>query len=119
MPIHFLIYFCTVVFTKILKGRYFQMHTEITFNELVSLTEVQPRHGGIFVADFLQRQQLTITEAAKLVGCARSTLHRFIKGGNLTPELAAQLHQALGLSIPMLFNLEAQYKTYLATHIIE
>jgi plasmid maintenance system antidote protein VapI len=54
------------------------MHTEITFNELVSLTEVQPRHGGIFVADFLQRQQFTITEAAKLVGCARSTLHRFI-----------------------------------------
>ncbi len=95
------------------------MHTEITFNELVSLTEVQPRHGGTFVADFLQRKQLTITAAAKLAGCTRSTLCRFINHGNLTPVLAAQLHKALGLSIPMLFNFEAQYKTYLATQIIE
>lgn len=95
------------------------MPKAFTLDDLIDLTTLKPRNAGAFLADYLIRKNLSENQAAKSVGCATSTIHRLIKGGDLTPELAAKLHQAFGLSIEMLFNLEAQHKSYLAMQIMD
>ncbi|WP_348731884.1 helix-turn-helix domain-containing protein [Rheinheimera texasensis] len=90
------------------------MDRELTLSELTQLTNVTPRNAGLFLADFLTRKSLSENQAAQTLGCAASTVNRLVKGGDLTADMAAKIHRAFGLSIKMLFNLEADYKTYQA-----
>lgn len=90
------------------------MDRDLTLSELTQLTGVTPRNAGLFLADFLERKGLSENQAAKLIGCAASTVNRLVKGGDLTAEMAAKINQAFGLSIKMLFDFESDYKTYLA-----
>lgn len=94
------------------------MEREFTLGELTELTGVAPRNAGLFLAEYLTRQNMSENQAAKKIGCATSTINRLVKGADLTAEMAAKIHQAFGLSVQMLFNIEAGYKTYQAEKLL-
>jgi plasmid maintenance system antidote protein VapI len=95
------------------------MDNELSLSELTELTGLVPRSAGLFLSDYLKRKGLSENQAAKSVGCAASTINRLTKGGELTAEMAAKLNQSFGLSIQMLFNLEAGSKAYQAEKLVE
>lgn len=95
------------------------MDSDLTLSELAELTSAEPRSAGLFLSDYLKRKGLSENQAAKSIGCAASTINRLIKGGELTAEMAAKLNRAFGLSVQMLFNLEAGSKAYQAEKLVE
>jgi plasmid maintenance system antidote protein VapI len=95
------------------------MDSDLTLSDLTELTGLAPRSVGLFLFDYLKRKGLSENQAAKSIGCSASTINRLMKGGELTAEMAAKLNRAFGLSIQMLFNLEAGYKAYRAGMIVK
>lgn len=95
------------------------MDTELSLSEVTDLTGLVPRSAGVFLSDYLKRKGLSQNQAAKSVGCSASTINRLIKGGKLTVSLAAKLNQAFGLSVQMLFTIDAATKAYQAEKRVE
>lgn len=95
------------------------MEKELTLSDLTELTGLVPRSAGLFLYDYLKRKGLSENQAAKSIGCAASTINRLMKGGELTAEMAAKLNRAFGLSVQMLFNLEAGSKAYQAEKLVK
>jgi len=95
------------------------MCKELSLSELTEITGLAPRGAGLFLSDYLKRQGLNENQAAKSVGCHASTINRLIKGGELTADMAAKLNHSFGLSIQMLFQLEAESKAYQAEKLAE
>jgi plasmid maintenance system antidote protein VapI len=77
-----------------------------------------PNGAGYSVKKFLERKKINATEASKTLDVHQSTVKRLIDGGALTPSMAAKLNISFGLSISLLFNLEANHLTYKAERII-
>ena len=90
------------------------MDTELTLSELTDLTGLVPRSAGVFLSGYLKRKGLSANHAAKSLGCSASTINRLLKGGKLTVSMAAKVNKAFGLSVHMLFNMEAATKAYQA-----
>lgn len=70
-----------------------------------------PIHPGFIVKDTLiDNTDLTVTEAAKLLKVARTTLSRLLNGHcAISPEMALRLSMFLGTSVDLWINLQAKY----------
>lgn len=70
-----------------------------------------PPHPGLLVKKaFLDGQNLSITEAAKVLGIGRVSLSRIINGHTgISPEMAVRLSIALNTSSAMWLNMQATY----------
>lgn len=90
------------------------MDKELSLIELTEIAGLVSLSAGLFLSNYLKRKGLSENQATKSVGCSASTINRLIKGGELSAEMAAKLHHSFGLSIQMLFNLEAGNKAYQA-----
>lgn len=95
------------------------MDKKLSLSELTELTDLVPRSAGLFLSDYLKRKGLSGNQAAKSIGCNASTINRLINGGELTADMAGKLNHTFGLSIQMLFKLEAESKTYKAEKLVE
>jgi len=95
------------------------MDTELSLSEVIDLTGLVPRSAGVFLSDYLKRKGLSENQAAKFVGCSASTIHRLIKGGKLTVNMAAKLNHSFGLSVQMLFAIDTASKAYWAEKRVE
>lgn len=73
-----------------------------------------PLHPGLVVRDALiDNTDLTVTEAAELIGVTRPTLSRLLNGkSSISPEMALRLSKFFGNSIEMWINLQAQYDVW-------
>ena len=57
-----------------------------------------PPHPGLFVKEYLDNSNITVTEAAKHLGITRVALSRIINGKTgISPEMALRLDEALRL----------------------
>jgi addiction module HigA family antidote len=72
-----------------------------------------PSHPGEIVAEFLTDLQLTITEAAKVLGVRRATLSDLVNGNaGLSPEMALRIEKAFGPKMEMMLRLQARWDAY-------
>lgn len=74
-----------------------------------------PLHPGFIVKDTLiDGAELTVVDAAKLLGVSRTALSRLLNGhSGISPEMALRLSKLLGTSIEMWMNLQSQYDIWL------
>lgn len=79
---------------------------------------LSPNGAGHYIKRFLEREKLNPTEVSRLLDVSQSTVKRLIDGGALTPAMAAKLNVSFGLSVTLLFNLEAKHLAYKANRII-
>ena len=73
-----------------------------------------PKHAGYYVGRFLEKNGINPSQASKQLGVHQSTVKRLIDGAMLTPSMAAKLHSVFGLSIDLLFKLDAKYLAHTA-----
>ncbi|WP_417656271.1 helix-turn-helix transcriptional regulator [Pseudidiomarina aestuarii] len=74
-----------------------------------------PAGAGAHFKAFLERKNMTAASAARDLNIAKSTVTRFINGeSELSIELAAKINRTFQISIPLLFKLEADYKSHQA-----
>jgi antitoxin HigA-1 len=67
-----------------------------------------PPHPGLVLREWLGDMQ--VTEAARRLGVARSTLSRLLNGeSDMSPEMALRLEIALGTSPEMWMGLQCDY----------
>ena len=76
----------------------------------------KPLHPGILVKDALiDNTNLSITEAAALLGVTRTTLSRLLNGhAAISPEMAIRLSKFFKTSVDSWMNLQVQYDIWLA-----
>lgn len=70
-----------------------------------------PLHPGAYVRkSVLEPLGLTVTKAAKLIGVSRPALSNFLNGrAAATPEMAARIERAFGVSAKSILDLQAEY----------
>ncbi|WP_205950659.1 HigA family addiction module antitoxin [Pantoea stewartii] len=70
-----------------------------------------PVHPGSYVRkNVLNPQKLTVTEVAKLIGISRPSVSNFLNGKvSATPEMAARLERAFGISAKAILDLQTAY----------
>jgi len=75
----------------------------------------KPLHPGLIVKDALiDNTDLSVTDAAKLLGVTRTTLSRLLNGHTgISPEMALRLSKFFQTSIESWVNLQAQYDVWL------
>ena len=69
------------------------------------------QHPGCFVREnVLVPRGLTVTEAAKLIGLSRPSVSNFLNGKvSATPNMAARLERAFGISATELLEMQTKY----------
>lgn len=69
-----------------------------------------PVHPGRIVAGSLEDLNLTITEAAKVLGVTRATVSRLVNGhSSISPDMAIRLSKAFGSTPDFWLNLQHNY----------
>lgn len=69
-----------------------------------------PPHPGGVVKDCIDDLELSVTEAARILGIARPTLSRIISGqSGISPEMALRLSMAFGSTPEMWLRLQSAY----------
>jgi antitoxin HigA-1 len=69
-----------------------------------------PHPGGIIRREYLEPLNLTVTEAARVLGVARQTLNNLVNGkGGISAEMAVRISKAFGGSPEMWVRLQANY----------
>jgi addiction module HigA family antidote len=69
-----------------------------------------PPHPGGVVKDCIEELELSVTEAAGVLGVARPTLSRIISGqSGISPEMAIRLSLAFGSTPEMWLRLQSAY----------
>ena len=77
-----------------------------------------PAHPGTVVAAELEDLGLSIARAAEYIDVRRATLSALINGkSELTPDMAARLDRAFGLSARLLLNMQAARKAFEADQL--
>ena len=68
-----------------------------------------PSHPGNFIrTEIIEELDLTVTEAAEILGVRRTTLSSFLEGNvGLTAEMALRIEKAFGVSGDMLLRMQA------------
>jgi addiction module HigA family antidote len=70
----------------------------------------QPPHPGGIVKDCIEDLDLSVTEAAAVLGVTRTTLSRVINGrSGVSPEMAFRLSKAFGSTPEMWLRLQSAY----------
>ena len=88
------------------------MALHITFCYIQSMDEkTPPVHPGAYVRkNILNPRKITVTKVAKLIGISRSGVSNFLNGKvSATPEMAARLERALGISTRKILDLQTAY----------
>lgn len=72
---------------------------------------LKPAHPGQFVrSEVLEAHQLSVREAAEILGVTRQTLSILLNGhASLTPEMALRIEKAFGVSMDTLVRLQTSY----------
>lgn len=70
-----------------------------------------PPHPGDFLRmEILEPHQLSVTQAAELLGVRRATLSDLLNGNAaLSPEMALRWEKAFGVSMDMMLRMQAAY----------
>ena len=70
-----------------------------------------PAHPGGFVkTEIIEAPELTVTDAARLLGVTRSALSNFLnEKSHLSPEMALRLEKAFGVSMDTLMRMQTSY----------
>jgi len=69
-----------------------------------------PLHPGGIVKDCIEDMELSVAEAASVLGVTRSTLSRIINGkSSISPKMALRLAQAFGSTPEMWLRLQSAY----------
>lgn len=69
-----------------------------------------PVHPGRIVAGSLAELNLSVTEAAKVLGVTRATVSRLINGrSSISPDMAVRLSKAFGSTPAFWLNLQHKY----------
>jgi len=72
-------------------------------------------HPGEIIKDIFDRNNLSITEAAKMLGVVRLSVSKLVNGHvGISPEMAIRLSILFGNSIEFWVNLQANYDSWKA-----
>ena len=76
----------------------------------------KPTHpGNVFLEDVMKPLNLTVTEAAKMLGVSRKTLSEFInEKSSLSVEMALRIAKATNTSAESWMNMQQKLALYLA-----
>ncbi len=68
----------------------------------------KPTHpGNVFLEDVMKPRNLTVTEAARLLGVSRKALSEFVnEKAALSPEMAIRISKATGTSVESWMNMQ-------------
>ena len=68
----------------------------------------KPTHpGNVFLEDVMKPRNLTVTEAARLLGVSRKALSEFVnEKAALSPEMAIRISKATGTSVETWMNMQ-------------
>ena len=70
-----------------------------------------PHPSGLIREEVIEALNLSITQAAKILGVRRATLSDMLKGHSaLSSEMALRLEKAFGISMDLLLKMQAGYE---------
>jgi addiction module HigA family antidote len=80
-------------------------------NDRIGKIGMKTPHVGAFVRDaVLDELNLSVTEAAEILGVRRATLSDFInEKASLSPEMALRIEKAFGVKMNLLLQIQAGY----------
>ena len=75
---------------------------------------MKPAHPGAFIRDeILQELNLSVSQAAEVLGVRRATLSDLVNGhAALSPEMALRIEKAFAVDMDMLLRMQAWYDAY-------
>lgn len=69
-----------------------------------------PHPGGFVKTEIIEPMELTVTEAAAVLGVTRPALSAFLNGrSTLSPEMALRIEKAFGVSMDTLMRMQNSY----------
>jgi addiction module HigA family antidote len=75
---------------------------------------MKPPHPGGFIRRSILPDDLTVTEAARVLGIGRPALSKLLnEKSSLSPEMALRVEKAFGVKMDTLLRMQARYDTYL------
>jgi antitoxin HigA-1 len=83
----------------------------MTMNESLGYRLKCPPHPGAFVrSEIIEPENLSVTEAAKVLGITRSALSTFLHGhASLSPEMALRIEKAFGIRMDTLMRMQNSF----------
>jgi addiction module HigA family antidote len=73
----------------------------------------QPSHVGGFLKRSVLPDDLSVTEAAKVLGVGRPALSQLLNGkAALSPEMALRFEKAFGVKMDALLRMQARYEAW-------
>ena len=73
----------------------------------------KPPHVGGFLKRSVLPDDLTVTEAARLLGVGRPALSQLLnEQASLSPEMALRFEKAFGVKMDVLLRMQARYETW-------
>ncbi|MDM8009727.1 MAG: HigA family addiction module antitoxin [Parasphingorhabdus sp.] len=71
---------------------------------------MKPVHPGVFIRQAILPDELTVTDAAKILGVGRPALSTLLNGkASLSPEMALRVEKAFGVKMDTLLRMQARY----------
>jgi len=72
-----------------------------------------PSHVGGFIKRSVLPDDVTVTEAAKILGVGRPALSTLLnENASLSPEMALRIEKAFGVKMDTLLKMQARYEAY-------
>jgi len=73
-------------------------------------TGMKPVHPGEFIRQAILPDDLTVTDAAKILGVGRPVLSTLLNGkASLSPEMVLRVEKAFGMKMDTLLRMQARY----------
>lgn len=73
-------------------------------------TGMKPVHPGEFIRQAILPDELTVTDAAKILGVGRPALSTLLNGkASLSPEMALRVEKAFGVKMDTLLRMQARF----------
>jgi len=74
---------------------------------------MKPSHIGGFIKRSVLPDDMTVTEAAKILGVGRPALSTLLnENASLSPEMALRVEKAFGVKMDTLLKMQARYEAY-------
>ena len=71
---------------------------------------MKPVHPGEFIRQAILPDELTVTDAAKILGVGRPALSTLLNGkASLSPEMALRVEKAFGMKMDTLLRMQARF----------
>ena len=88
--------------------------SEAPRSEAVRKVGMRPPHPGSFIREeILEELNLSVTQAAAILGVRRATLSDLVNGrASLSPEMALRVEKAFGVSLDTLLRLQAWHDSH-------